>query len=174
MEFLSLSNKDLNEFSNNSKDIVPKIKIRQIDFRTHVHATESPLKVIQTLKKIIPEEYSEQDIIIEDCIGSFGQKISSVLIQLKTQKLIKKSISHLGKKLNENDKNEILNSLALRLDRKYKFYFRIDKQKLALENINLGRNQNTIQVIISIQNMSYKIPLSKGIISNYFKEINLL
>ena len=54
------------------------IKIRQIEFRTLVHATESTEKVVNVLLNLVSDEISEKNLEIEILKGTFGQKITNI------------------------------------------------------------------------------------------------
>ena len=59
------------------------LKIRQIEFRTHAHNTESIEKVKNSFLNLIPEEILKENFQVNNCTGVFSQKILDVLIVLK-------------------------------------------------------------------------------------------
>ena len=149
------------------------LKIRQIEFRTHVHNTESVEKVKNSFLKLIPEEILHDLIQISNCTGAFNQKILDLFINLKIQKSIQDVIGKIGRILSKEDKIRLSSSFENRLDDKLKFYFRLDKQFLALGILKLAERNDVIQVSIAVQNKSHS-PITSEDIKKYFKDLNLL
>ncbi|MHA1510937.1 MAG: RNA-binding domain-containing protein [Promethearchaeota archaeon] len=149
------------------------LKIRQIEFRTHAHNTESIEKVKNSFLNLIPEEILLESFQINNCSGAFSQKILDVLIVLKIQKSIKYVVEKIAEKLSKEDKNLLKFSFENRLDEKLKFYFRLDKQFLALGNVKLAETNDVIQITIAIQNKSHS-HITTDNIKKYFMDLNLL
>jgi len=149
------------------------LKIRQIEFRTHAHNTESIEKVKKSFLNLIPEEILQESFQINNCTGAFSQKILDVLIVLKIQKSIKYVVGKMGEKLSKDDKILLKFSFENRLDEKLKFYFRLDKQFLALGKIKLAETNDVIQITIAIQNKSHS-HITTDNIKKYFMDLNLL
>jgi len=149
------------------------LKIRQIEFRTHVHNTESKEKVKDSFLNLIPEEILQEIFQVNNCTGAFSQKILDILIVLKIQKSIKYVIAKLAENLSEEDKNRLNSSFRNRIDDKLKFYFRLDKQFLALKKVKLAKTNDVIQITIAIQNKFHSQITSENI-KKYFMDLNLL
>jgi RNA binding exosome subunit len=149
------------------------LKIRQIEFRTHAHNTESIEKVKNSFLNLIPKEILQENFQINICTGTFSQKILDILIVLKIQKSIKYVIAKIAENLSKDDKILLKTSIDNRLDEKLKFYFRLDKQSLALGKIKLANTNDVIQIIIAIQNKSHS-PITSDNIKKYFMDLNLL
>ena len=149
------------------------LKIRQIEFRTHVHNTESMEKVKDSFLNLIPEEILHEIFQVNNCTGAFSQKILDILIVLKIQKSIKYVLAKIIENLSKEDKSQLKFSFENRLDDKLKFYFRLDKQFLALGKIKLAKTNDVIQIIIAIQNKSHSHITSENI-KKYFMDLNLL
>ena len=64
-------------------------------------------------------------------------------------------------------------SFENRLGEKLKFYFRLDKQFLALGKIKLAETNDVIQITIAIQNKSHS-HITTDNIKKYFMDLNLL
>jgi len=149
------------------------LKIRQIEFRTHTHNTESIEKVKNSFLYLIPEEILQESFQVNNCTGAFSQKILDVLIVLKIQKSIKYAIAKIAENLSKEDKILLKSSIDNRLDEKMKFYFRIDKQSLALRKVKLANTNDVIQITIAIQNKSHS-QITSDNIKKYFMDLNLL
>jgi len=149
------------------------LKIRQIEFRTHAHNTESIEKVKNSFLYLIPEEILQESFQVNNCTGTFSQKILDVLIVLKIQKSIKYVIAKFAEYLSKEDKILLKSSIDNRLDEKSKFYFRLDKQSLALGDLKLANTNDVIQITIAIQNKSHSHITTENI-KKYFMDLNLL
>ena len=149
------------------------LKVRQIEIRTHAHNTESIKKVKNSFLYLIPEEILQESFQVNNCTGTFSQKILDVLIVLKIQKSIKYVITKFAENLSKEDKILLKSSINNRLDEKLKFYFRLDKQSLALGNVKLANTNDVIQITIAIQNKSHSHITSDNI-EKYFMDLNLL
>ena len=115
------------------------LKIRQIEFRTHAHNTESIEKIKNSFLNLIPKEILDESFQINNCTGTFSQKILDILIVLKIQKSIKFVIAKIAENLSKEDKIRLKSSLERRLDEKLKLYFRLDKQSLTLGKVKTCR-----------------------------------
>ncbi len=149
------------------------LKIRQIEFRTHVHNTESMQKVKDSFSNLIPEEILHDIFQVNKCTGAFSQRIFDLLIVLKIQKSIKYVLAKITDNLSTEDKTQLKYSFENRLDDKLKFYFRLDKQFLALGKIKLAKTNDVVQITIAIQNKSHFHITSENI-EKYFIDNNLL
>ena len=149
------------------------LKIRQIEFRTHAHNTESIEKVKNSFLNLIPKEILEESFQVNNCTGAFSQKILDVLIVLKIQKSIKYVAAKIAENLSDEDKILLKSSFENRIDEKLKFYFRIDKQFLALGKVMLAKTNDVIQITIAIQNKSHS-QIKIDNIKKYFIALNLL
>ena len=149
------------------------LKIRQIEFRTHAHNTESIEKVTNSFLNLIPKEILHESIQINNCTGTFSQKILDILIVLKIQKSIKYVITKIAENLSKKDKTRLKSSFENRLDDKLKFYFRLDKQFLTLGKVRLAETNDVIQITIAIQNKSHS-QITTDNIKKYFMDLNLL
>lgn len=149
------------------------LKIRQIEFRTHAHNTESIEKVKNSFLYLIPKEILQESFQVNNCTGTFSQKILDVLIVLKIQKSIKYVIAKIAENLSKDDKILLKSSMDNRLDEKFKFYFRLDKQSLALGKVKLANTNDVIQITIAIQNKSHS-QITSDNIKKYFMDLNLL
>ena len=158
---------------NNLANPSVSLKIRQIEFRTHAHNTESIEKVKNSFLNLIPKEILEESFQVNNCTGAFSQKILDVLIVLKIQKSIKYVAAKIAENLSDEDKILLKSSFKNRIDEKLKFYFRIDKQFLSLGKVMLAKTNDVIQITIAIQNKSHS-QIKIDNIKKYFIALNLL
>jgi RNA binding exosome subunit len=157
-----------------TNDPIQKLKIRQIDIRTNAHATESIDMVKNKIKSIISVALTEKNCEINHCSGQYGQRISSITVHLKTQARIKEMIGIIAQFLHENDKKYMNRTFHLRLDRKFKFHFRIDKHRNISKAEILSSSPDTIQIVIMVQNKTPTFPLTIENLKEYYKELNLI
>ena len=151
-----------------------KLKIRQIILRTHVHATESVEKVLSIFKNLFLLELTDKEIRVDNCSGAYGQRITNIEVNLITKKFVQPLMAQLGELLGDQDKLTLTTEFSQRLDQKYKFYLRIDKQQAFQGRIALATTADAIQLIIAIQNKTPMNPLSEEIVKNYFRTRQLL
>ncbi len=75
--------------------------------------------------------------------------------------------------MSQEDKILLKSSFENRIDEKLKFYFRLDKQLLALGKLKLAETNDVIQITIAIQNKSHS-QITIDNIKKYFIDLNLL
>jgi len=157
-----------------SSTLSPKLKIRQIILRTHVHATESIKRVLSIFQNLLFLELTDKEIRVDNCSGAYGQRITNIEVSLNTKKFVEPVMTHLGEKMSDQDKLTLACEFSQRLDQKYKLYLRIDKQQAYQGRIVLAPTADAIQIIIAIQNKTPMNPLSVDIVKNYFKTRQLV
>lgn len=151
------------------------LKIRQIDARLHVHATESISKVRDALKILFPFDLRPQELEITNMTGSFGNPIYALTVILHTNALILQSIESLAKGLLVLDKQQLTLELENRLDEKMNWYFRISKQYLVLGQIRLAFDtKDVIQIKISIQNRNPRLKIDTKTIQGFLENMHLI
>ncbi len=158
----------------NIEKSIPKIKIRQVEFRTHAHATESIQKVANALLNLVPGLDLEKKIEFGNLSGTFGQRITDIHLILKKQNEIKGFIQNLAENLSSKDKSTLTRQFTNRLDEKFKFYIRLDKQKALKGNFTIAKNKDAIQIIISNLNQTPMIKLTSQIIEDFYRTLNLV
>ena len=152
----------------------PTIKFRQIMYRTFAHATESLESVQKALQYLFPFELIEKYITIEHLAGSFGNPIRSIVITLNSRKVIEPALTQLGEKLSIDDKKTLEIQFSQRLDKKHKYYLRLDKQQSALEQTTLAESKDVIQIILAVQNKTPYTSMTEDHIRNLFRKFNLI
>jgi RNA binding exosome subunit len=151
-------------------EIISLLKIREIEFRTHAHATESILKVKDCLKKLIPSEIEDKEIIMENLAGNYGNPIRAFTLKITKQDLIQKVMINFGSMFTIDSKTRLRTEFAKHLDEKLKFYFRINKQLLTLGRIELNEESDVIRIVISVHNKNPKNHPSFEDVLSYFEK----
>jgi RNA binding exosome subunit len=152
----------------------PEIKIRQIELRTHVHATESAEKVSNVLLNLVSDEITAKNFIYEKLKGTFGQRITNIKLLIKKQAHITLFLEYIAQSLSDNDKSKLIGNFDKRFDAKNKFYFRLDKQLASFGKIALAEKADVIQVIIANFKMQSKKKLEFDHIFQYYKKLYLI
>jgi hypothetical protein len=97
-----------------------------------------------------------------------------VSILVKIQDSIKSLIDKFASLLLASDKKILQEEFDNRLDEKYRFYFRIEKQDAYRGNIRVAQSSDVIQVIIAVQNKTPNIELSTTDVKTYFLSLNMI
>jgi RNA binding exosome subunit len=146
------------------------LKIREIEFRTHAHATESILKVKNCLKKLIPNDIDDKEIIMENLAGNYGNPIRAFTLKITKQNLIQEVLRNFGTMFTIDSKSQLKSEFAKHLDEKLKFYFRINKQLLTLGKIEINEESDVIRIVISVHNKNPKNHPTVEEILSYFEK----
>ena len=157
-----------------STETKPEIKIRQIELRTHVHATESIEKVSNVLLNLVTDEITVKNIVYDNLKGTFGQKITNIKLLIKKQAHITSFLKFIAESFSNDDKLKLSLNFDKRLDGKYKFYFRLDKQLASFGKISLAKKADVIQIIISNLNQAHGQKLEFDHILHYYKSLCLI
>lgn len=152
----------------------PALKVRQIEIRTFIHATESKDKILQFIYNILGSEEINSALEIDKCQGYHGQSIQTLHLQINTQKSIKQFLQYLGEHLNHESKSQLLRELEDRLDSKFKLFLRLDKQGAILDNLHIVNHSDVFQIIISFQNKNPKAVLTPAHIKKYLEKYNFI
>lgn len=160
--------------STNIEEQIPKLKIRQIEIRTHAHATEDINKVNSVLLSLVPEYIAAKSIKVAKMTGTYGQLITDLRLFLKKQADIKAFLNLLSNSLSVEDKQNLKRELSNRLDDKFKFYFRLEKQALTQNKVKLAKSRDVVQIIIANLNQSPMIKTKPEHISNFYQSLNII
>jgi len=149
----------------------PKLKIREIEFRLHAHATESLEKIQDKIDAFFPIKLSEDEQNISQLTGTFGNSIYGIEIKINRQKNIKPVLQKLSEALSNEDKLQLEREVSDRLDEKYHFYFRISKQSFIRNQLTIAKEtKDVIQVIIAIHNTTPYTTVHNIDICKFFRE----
>ena len=152
---------------------IPKIGIRQIELHTHIHATESVEKVTNLIQHVCCDQIQEKDLHVDFLSGVYGQKLCAVTVILRRQAEIQSFLQLFASQLSPEDKITLENEFERRLDEKWHFYMRIDKQKMTHNQITLATTPDVIQIILSIQIKTPKLMRALDHVKSFFNEIGL-
>ena len=158
----------------NKDNMIPKLSIRQIEIRTHAHATESIEKVISIFKSLTSDENIKEQIKFGNLTGTFGQRITDLQVALKKKKQIDRFIENIRTELGDSDKFLLFNEFPRRLDNKLKFYLRIDKHMAALNKYQLSTYPNSVQIIIANFNNTPMIKADIDHLISYYNQLGII
>jgi len=142
------------------------LKIREIELRTHAHATENIQKVKDCLKKILPPDFQDSEFEMQNLAGSYGNPIHAIIAKVDVQASIKFVLDSLSKNITLETKDALNQEFENRFDEKYRFYFRLDKQLLTLDKVEMTNDSDVVRIMIAFQN---KNPRSKPTVDDFRK-----
>ena len=121
--------------------------VSHVEIVTHIHATESELKVVKALLNLIPPQYRDgADIIKSEGQGHFGNDISTVKVQFKGGEALEVT-KYIFNMIDQLDREIVLVTINSRFE-DGKLYLRFNKQ-LAYNGIaRLDDGDDVIKVII--------------------------
>lgn len=92
--------------------------------------------ILRSLKELIPFNLEDEKIIIEikKASGFEEKKIIIFTVTLKKETHTTKFLKNLNQKLSDDQKSLLKRQSESRLDKKYNFFIRLDKQKLLEKN----------------------------------------
>lgn len=126
------------------------IKIKEIEFLTHCHATENCNKVITALLNLLPSEQRNKVYIEKQTLpGHYGNPIT--IIKCKIRDETDKVIQYIAEKLSDTEKSLLTVSLDLRYDKRTnKIFIRVNKQEAYRGKIMLDDGDDVIKIIINL------------------------
>lgn len=129
--------------------------MESVELSTHVHATESEVKVVKALLNLIPPQLKEEiSIMTIDGQGHFGNTIRTVKAQFKGEKSAQ-VVQHILSIIDQLDREIILASIRSRFDGE-KVYLRFNKQ-LAYKGVaRLDDGDDVIRVVIKINHWALR------------------
>ncbi len=121
--------------------------IEHVELSTHVHATESELKVVRALLNLLPPQYRDGiNIMRSGGQGHFGNDIDTIKVQFKGQDALQIA-QHILKTVDQLDKEIILVTINSRFS-DGKLYLRFNKQLAYNGVVRLDDGDDVIKVII--------------------------
>jgi len=123
-----------------------------VEIRVLAHATEDLGKVLKSLMNLVGEEiFSEVEFSREKLEGHYGNPITLVKAKIYSKSQARKILQNIFSRLNEADKDRLLDEVEDRVDENGNFHFRLDKQEAYLGRIKLGNIDSIhIQVRLTI------------------------
>lgn len=105
-----------------------KLPIAHVDIRLSVHATEDMEKARRAVCNLLPEDHVGEISFKTDALkGHYGNPITLLSTRIEDQGIISAFVENLSRRLNDQDKHEVLRSLDRFLE-KNDLYLRLDKQ----------------------------------------------
>ncbi|MGC9111965.1 RNA-binding domain-containing protein [Acidilobus sp.] len=117
------------------------MRVRLLEARVYVHATESEEKVVQALHNLI----GSSNIVVEELRGYFGNPIT-VVSTSKEKEEAEEAFNKMISMLTEPDRRFLLSSLEERVDKEGSLHLRFDKQKAYLGKVVLSDSDDVIKV----------------------------
>ena len=102
--------------------------ILYVDIGCFVHATEDQQKVVEAMKKVLPEDHVDKIHFTEKKVqGHYGNPITLFGTRIHNQETIQAFIDNLSLRLDNIDKATLLQEISLHIA-DGSLYFRLDKQ----------------------------------------------
>ena len=117
------------------------MRVRSLEARVYVHATENEEKVIRALHNLI----GSSNIVVEELRGYFGNPITVVSTSREKEEA-EEAFNRMISMLTEPDKRFLLSSLEERVDKEGSLHLRFDKQKAYLGKVVLSDSDDVIKV----------------------------
>ena len=104
------------------------LPISEIDISCFAHATEDEIKVLSSLKHILPQEHVDSvNFIKTTAKGHHGNPIVVFETKIKDKNMVKAVVETMASGLSPLDKETLLNAVDRHVE-KGSFYLRLDKQ----------------------------------------------
>ena len=116
--------------------------VQNLEITTLVHATEDPEKVIDAVSNLFPENVEAPLCEEVKFTGVFGDALVMLKWTLKNRRPATETFNNVLLGLNGLDLQQVLDSLAARIDENKNLYMRLDKQKAALGVIRLDTHDS--------------------------------
>ncbi|ADY01500.1 MAG: RNA-binding domain-containing protein [Vulcanisaeta sp.] len=121
--------------------------VEHIEISTHVHATESELKVVKALLNLLPPQYRDNvNIMRSGGQGHFGNNIGTVKTQFKGEDALQ-IVKYMFSIIDQLDREIILVTINSRFS-DGKLYLRFNKQLVYNGVARLDDGDDVIKVII--------------------------
>ena len=151
-----------------------EIFVSKIHLRVHGHSTEVDRKVTDSILKILPDNYTYKDLELLSTTMTAGNGLKIYTKVLNEIADIKPVLEFFKTNLSLKDKQYLTKTFESRLENNKKFYFRLDKQRLYLDEVKLKEGTNIVHVIISFGNLMFDQDLDESIIREYLVELGIL
>ncbi len=125
------------------------VTFHYVEFKTYCHATEDPEKVESALENIAGEDI---EIDYSKAEGYYGNRI--IILESKIER--NREMDAFFDKLPESAIETLLKTLERRIDERCNFFFRLDKEKAFLDELELSEGENTIKVRARVESYPSK------------------
>ena len=122
------------------------VKVRSVEARVFVHATENRDKVLAALRNVIGNARIEEDVL-EGYFGNPIDVITAVVEGQQAEEVVLRILSGLS----EADRAFLLATLEERIDRNGSLHIRLDKQKAYLGKFAISDSDDVIKLQIRLK-----------------------
>jgi len=123
-----------------------------VETRAYSRATEVSDRVVSAILNLHPEKFRHLvELGRTKAEGYSGNEIIIIESMLKDKAGCEATLDYIFGRLDERDRERLLNSLSRRIDEHCLFFIRIDKQAAFLDDIVLAKGPDVISVQIHIR-----------------------
>ena len=129
------------------------IFLTKIEFNFSIHSTEDFDKNMEAIANLIPENLIENtEVSLEELEGGYDNPIEYVTITFSKNKDMELILQHLSTILTAEQKNQLDIEFDERFNLENKtFFFRIDKEKIFDNIIEISTTDNIIKIAIKMR-----------------------
>ncbi len=142
--------------------------VERVEISTFVHATEDRGKVIKAVSKILPMEMELPHLEEVQLEGQFRDPILMLKWVFKKTQPATETINNVIQSIPIIDRQELMDTLASRIDDSKNLYLRLDKQKAFTGVVKLGLN-DPIRIKARMRVPRKKDPIKH--LYDYFQEL---
>ena len=131
---------------------MPLSKVKSLELAVHAHATEDVDKVLEALKRLIPEELRGKARVSRlQLEGHHGNPITRIQVVLEDADA-EKAVRHIASLMDEREKLVLDTSFEARYDeRSGRLYLRFSKQDAYLGRLRFMDGDDVIRVVIGFR-----------------------
>lgn len=122
------------------------VKVRSVEARVFVHATENRDKVLAALRNVVGDARIEEDVL-EGYFGNPIDVITAVVEGQQAEEVVLRILSGLS----EADRAFLLATLEDRIDKNGSLHIRLDKQKAYLGKFAISDSDDVIKLQIRLK-----------------------
>lgn len=128
------------------------LKIHRIELSVYCHATEDPVKVITSLKNLIPPSLRDKVRIVKQSVkGYYGNVITIIKTVISGRDAVE-TIKYIASKVSSVEKSILRASLKARYNaRDNRVFFRFDKQELYRGRIVVSDSDDIVHMTLSFK-----------------------
>ncbi|MCG2880634.1 MAG: hypothetical protein L7G96_04855 [Vulcanisaeta sp.] len=144
--------------------------VESVELSTHIHATESELKVVKALLNLIPPQLrSGVKIVTSDGKGHYGNDIKTIKVQLRGEDSLS-VVKYIFSMIDQLDREIVLVSLSSRFENG-KLYLRFNKQLAYNGVLRLDDGDDVIKAVIKLNHWVLKNEGVERVITRLIREV---
>jgi RNA binding exosome subunit len=144
--------------------------VESVELSTHIHATESELKVVKALLNLItPQLRSGVKIVTSDGKGHYGNDIKTIKVQLRGEDSLS-VVKYIFSMIDQLDREIVLVSLSSRFENG-KLYLRFNKQLAYNGVLRLDDGDDVIKAVIKLNHWVLKNEGVERVITRLIREV---